>query len=49
MNQAYHVGGSAHLLLFKYHLIEEGREGVHQKLNFDHRWLVVGGGDLGRI
>ena len=42
MNQACHNGASAHFLLFKYHLIEEG---VHQKLNFAHR--VVGGGGSG--
>ena len=34
VNQACHIGGSAHLLLFKYHLIEEGREGVHKKAQF---------------
>ena len=45
VNQACHLGGSVHLLLFKYHLIEEGREGVHQKLNFAHR--VVRGGVWG--
>ena len=37
MNQACHIGGSAHLLLFKYIVIEEGEDGVHQKLAFAHR------------
>ena len=34
MNQACHIGGSAHLLLFKYHVIEEGELGnivLHQR------------------
>ena len=46
MNQACHIGGSAYFLLFKYHLIGEGGDGVHQKLNVDHRWQGGSGEDL---
>ena len=46
MNQACHNGASAHFLLFKYHLIEEGGEGIHQKDNFAHRVVGESGEDL---
>ena len=46
MNQACHIGGSEYFLLFKYHLIEEGGDGVHQKHNFAHRAVGETGEDL---